>query len=120
MAVLLVGVAACGDAKLKKLSKEITSDSAFKLLRDEGKPATDSAPHIYRESRYFIDSKMYRVAYYTKTDRKEATDSSEKFEPLLDDELTPLVFVNDTLKGWGWRHWEEVAASIKLPLPPRN
>lgn len=119
LATLLVGVAACGDARLKKLSENITRDSAMKLLADEG-AAADSAPHVYRESRYLADGQMYRVAYYTKTDRKLTADTLDSVAPLLDDELTPLVFVNDTLRGWGWDKWEDVAAAIKVQLPPRR
>lgn len=119
LATMLLGAAACGDARLRKLSENIPRDSAMKLLLDEG-AAPDSSPHIYREARYLVDGRFYRIAYYTKTDRKEATDTLEKVEPLLDDELSPLVFVNDTLTGWGWDHWEDVAASIKVPVPPRR
>lgn len=119
LATLLVGAAACGDARLKKLSENIPRDSAMKLLLDEG-AVPDSAPHVYREARYLVDGRFYRIAYYTKTNRRETTDTLEKVEPLLDDELTPLVFVNDTLYGWGWDHWEDVAATINVPVPPRR
>ncbi len=119
LATMLLGVAACGDARLRKPSKDIPRDSAMKLLLDKG-AAADSSPHIYREARYLVDGRMYRISYYTKTNRKESTDTLEKVEPLLDDELIPLVFVNDTLSGWGWDHWEDIAATINLPVPPRR
>lgn len=119
LATLLVGAAACGDARLKKLSENISRDSAMKLLLDEGAPP-DSAPHVYREARYLVDGRFYRIAYYTKTDRKEANDTLEKVAPLLDDELTPIVFVNDTLRVWGWDKWEDIAATIHVPVPPRR
>jgi hypothetical protein len=118
LASLLLGVAACGDATLKKLSVNITRDSALKLLSADAAPG-DSVPHVYRENQYLVDGKFYKIAFYTPTDRKEMSDTASG-TPIAEGELTPLVFVNDTLTGWGWDHWKEVAATINLPVtPPR-
>lgn len=117
LAGILLGVAACGDAAIGKLSENISRDSTLRILAVDA-AAGDSAPHIYREDQYLVDGKFYKIAFYTATDRKQATDTVGG-APLLDDELTPLVFVNDTLTGWGWDHWEEVATIIKVPLAPR-
>ena len=115
---LLLGVVACGgDAKIGKLSANITRDSALRLLA-EVPPTSDSMPHIYREDQYLVDGKFYKIAFYTPTDRKLASDSASG-ATLPDEELTPLVFVNDTLKGWGWDHWGEVATAINVPVPVR-
>jgi hypothetical protein len=113
----LLGATACGDATLGKLSEKITRDSALKILAQD--VAGDPAPHIYREDQYLVEGKFYKVAYYTPTDRKQASDSAQG-NLLADEELTPLVFVNDTLQGWGWERWEQVAASINVPVPPRK
>jgi hypothetical protein len=113
----LLGVAACGDATIGKLSENITRDSALKILAQDA--AGDPAPHIYREDQYLVDGKFYKIAYYTPTDRKQASDSAQGAS-LADRELTPLVFVNDTLKGWGWERWEEVASTINITVPPRK
>lgn len=114
--LLLVG---CKDARLESLSANITRDSALKILSADAAPG-DSLPHIYREAQYLVDGRMYRVAYYTPTDRKEVTDTVARGEALEERRLTPLVFVNDTLTGWGWDHWEEVAATINVTVPPRK
>jgi len=113
----LLGVAACGDATLGKLSENITRDSTLKILAQNA--AGDPAPHIYREDQYLVDGTFYKVAYYTSTDRKQTADSAQG-NILPEKELTPLVFVNDTLKGWGWERWEQVAATINVPVPPRK
>jgi hypothetical protein len=114
LASLLLGVAACGDATLKKLSVNITRDSAMKILSADATPGA-SDPHVYRENQYLIEGKFYKVAFYTPTDRKETSDTAAG-NPIAEEELTPLVFVNDTLTGWGWTHWKEVATSINLPV----
>jgi hypothetical protein len=112
-----LGIAACGDARLDKLSENITRDSTLKILAQGA--AGDTAPHIYREDQYLVDGKWYKVSYYTPTDRKQASDSAQG-NIIADDKLTPLVFVNDTLQGWGWERWEQVAATINVPVPPRK
>ncbi len=113
-AVLLFGAAGCGDATIKELSANITRDSAFKILAlDLTTP--DQMPHIYKEDQFLVDGKFYKVSYYTKTDRKYASDSVAG-SVIGDRDLLPLVFVNDTLTGWGWEHWRETASAINITV----
>ena len=75
--------------------------------------------HIWAPEIHFIDGKWYKVSYYTPTDRKQGSDSAQG-NIIPNDKLTPLVFVNDTLQGWGWERWEQVAATINVTVPPRQ
>jgi hypothetical protein len=111
--LLLATTAACGDARVKKLDEGITRDSVLTILRD-GAPAVgaDSLPHVYEDAAYLVNSRNYEVFYYTKGDEVAGADS------LPAKKLTPIVLVNGTVSGWGWAHWDSVAKSIKLPLPP--
>lgn len=113
-AVLLIGAAGCGDATIKKLSANITRDSAFKILASE-LAIPDQMPHIYKEDQYLVDGKFYTVSFYTNTDRKYASDSVAG-SAIADGDLVPLVFVNDTLTGWGWDHWSETASTINMTV----
>lgn len=116
-ALAVLTFVACKDPRLDKLSENITRDSALRILAADAAPG-DSVPHIYRESQYLMNGRMYRVVFYTPTDRKQQTDTLHGGERLEERRLTPLVFVNDTLTGWGWKHWEEVAATINVPVAP--
>ena len=36
-----------------------------------------------------------------------------------DNDLTPVVFRNDSLEGWGWTHWKSVATTYNLNIRRR-
>lgn len=114
VAGMLITAVACGDSTLGKLSTNITRDSALKVLAVDA-TVGDTMPHIYREDVYLVDGKFYKIGFYTPTDRKLGSDTVGG-AALPDEELTPLVFVNDTLTGWGWDHWREVATGINVPV----
>ena len=104
---------ACADARVKNLSEGIARDSLLTILRDGGEPiGADSLPHVYEAAAYLINGRRYEVFYYTKGDEVAGADS------LSPKKLTPIVLQNDTVSGWGWQHWDSVARTIKLPLPP--
>lgn len=112
---LVVALAACGDARVKKLAEGIERDSVLAILRD-GQPVAgaDSLPHVYEVAAYLVNGRRYEVFYYTKGEEVAGADS------LPPDKLTPIVLQNDSVSGWGWPHWDSVAKSINLPLPPRK
>ena len=115
VAGLLLSAVACGDSTLGKLSTNITRDSALRVLAADA-TVGDTMPHIYREDVYLVDGKFYKIGFYTPTDRKLVSDTVGGSGAMPEDELTPLVFVNDTLTGWGWDHWREVATGINVPV----
>ena len=113
--IALAAVAGCGDARVKKLDEGIPRDSVLAILRDgQGVVGADSLPHVYEVAAYLVNSRRYEVFYYTKGDEVAGADS------LPPSKLTPIVLQNDTVSGWGWAHWDSVAKTIKLTLPPRN
>lgn len=114
LVLLLVLAAACSDARVKKLDEGITRDSVLTILRDGAAPVgADSLPHVYEDAAYLVNGKKYEVFYYTKGDEVAGADS------LPAKKLTPIVLVDGSVKGWGWKYWDSVATSIKLPVKPR-
>ncbi len=109
--VLPFVLAACGDARVKKLDEGISRDSVLSILRD-GAPAlgADSLPHVYENAAYLVEGRNYEVFYYTKGDEVAGADS------LPAKKLTPIVLVDGSVTGWGWKYWDSVATSIKLPV----
>jgi hypothetical protein len=115
LAVLgLAVIAACGDSRVKNLSEGISRDSLLTILRD-GEPVVggDSLAHVYEVAAYLVNGKRYEVFYYTKGDEVAGVDS------LPAKRLTPIVLQDGNVSGWGWEHWDSVAKTINLPLPPR-
>ena len=113
--VSTAALAACGDARVKELSKGIARDSVLTILGD-GSPVVqgDSLPHVYDVAKYLVNGQSYEVFYYTKTEEKAGADS------VPPNRLTPIVLQNDAVSGWGWEHWDSVAKTINLPVPPRK
>ncbi len=113
--LLVCLVAACGDARVKKLDEGITRDSVLTILRD-GAPAAgpDSLPHVYENAAYLVNGRNYEVFYYTKGDEVAGADS------LPAKRLTPIVLVEGSVTGWGWKYWDSVATSINLPVQSRR
>ena len=70
----------------------------------------DKITNPYRtESFMSPDGKQVDILYYY-TDQK-ASDGA-----ITDDELTPLVFHNGKLIGWGWRVLEDVKAKYEIRM----
>jgi hypothetical protein len=102
----------CGDRNISKLTVGITRDSVIKIL-GQGSSGTDSTPNVYREERYLNDGHMITMLMYSSTGKKEGT------ETIPEEELLPVVLVDDTLTGWGWEHHDSVANVNRIVIKPR-
>jgi hypothetical protein len=69
-------------------------------------------PNPYRTEIRREDDKVLEVIYYY-TD----FNFKKKGEAITDDELTPLVFENGKLIGWGWSFFEEEVNKYKIEIP---
>lgn len=100
--ILLIGavvlLAACGDARLRKLSVGISRDSTMHLMG--AKPD--------RAEAYLTGGKMIEALFYGKA----GTDSGQT----ADAELTPVVLIDGQLAGWGREEWQKVAAEHKIQV----
>lgn len=118
-AIALVGAAAslallsaCSDANIRKLNAGIPRDSVLKILA-LGSTSTDSTPNVYREERYLNDGHFITMLMYSNTGKKEGE------QTIPDEELIPVVLVDDTLTGWGWEHHDSVANANRIVVKPR-
>ena len=102
----------CGDKNISKLTVGIMRDSVIKVL-GQGSSATDSTPNVYREERYLNDGQYITMLMYSSTGMKEGA------QTIPEEELIPVVLVNDTLTGWGWEHHDSVANANRIVIKPR-
>jgi hypothetical protein len=109
IAVLIL--AACGDARVRKLGVGMTRDSALKILALDT-PTPDSLPHVYRSDRYLING-MTEIWFYTPTRAKAPKDT------VPEKDLTPIVMHDGKLTGWGWAHYDSVAKALGILVRPR-
>ena len=108
--VLLVG---CGDARIKELSPGISRDSTLRII-GSGATVEDSLPNVYRAERYLSKAQMLEVLFYSPSGEKEGRDS------MPEGRLTPIVLRDGVVTGWGWQHFDSVAAEHGIPRKPRG
>jgi hypothetical protein len=110
IAAATIALTACGDSRVRGLSEGISKDSALKIL-GEGAPEGDSLRNIYKHDRYLVEGAMYDVYLFDPKNRKAWVDKS-----VPDKELTPVVFVNNKVEGWGWGDMDELAQKHNIQV----
>ncbi|HRP08961.1 MAG TPA: DUF3192 domain-containing protein [Gemmatimonadales bacterium] len=98
--VLLVGVTACGDARLKKLSLGIDRDSVAVLM------GTDQPD---RSAGYLLDGKFLEVFYYAPRGKSLSDSAGVR-------EYSPVILADGSVVGWGWDYWGREADRLKVDL----
>ena len=112
-AVAITTLSGCQDKNIKQLTKGIARDSVLKVLA-LGATSTDSTPNVYREERYLNNGQFITMLMYTNSGIEEGQ------ETVPESDLVPVVLVNDTLVGWGWKHHDSVATANKIEIKPRD
>lgn len=97
---LLVGVAACGDARFKKLSLGIDRDSVAVLM------GTDRPD---RSAGYLLEGKFWEVFYYAPQGKTLGDSAGVR-------DYTPVVLTDGSVVGWGWDYWGREADRMRLDL----
>ena len=118
MSTALTGIAtlasaACGDARLDKLSAGIARDSALKVINEGA--SSDSMARVYKQETYLLNGKMTNVLFYNSDGIRQANDST-----LSAEKQTPIVIVDGKVAGWGWTYYDSVAKANNIPVPPRQ
>lgn len=72
----------------------------------------EKIPNPYRTETRKEKNKLHEVLFYY-TDNKKADGA------ITDDELTPLVFDDEKLIGWGWSFFEDTAQKYELKVKER-
>jgi hypothetical protein len=103
--------AACGDARIGKLSAGISRDSALKVINEGA--TSDSLARVYKQETYLLDGKQMNILFYNKDGEKQVTDSA-----LAAKEQTPIVTVDGKVTGWGWEHYDSVAKANNFTPSP--
>ena len=111
--VLAILLAACGDARIEKLSSGITRDSALTVI-NEGATG-DSLARVYKEEVYLVNGKHLNVLFYNKDGVKQQSDST-----LSANAQVPIVTVDGKVTGWGWAHYDSVAKANNIPVKARS
>lgn len=101
-ALLLSGCGAGEDPRVTNLAQGISKDSAMAVM---GGPPGD-LPEVYLKSGRLIETYMFR--------RETAPMGS--LASLTRENLTPVVLLDGTLSGWGWDHWDSVAAANQITV----
>jgi hypothetical protein len=93
-------LAACGDARLDKLSLGISKDSAAAVI--------GAIPH--RELSYLTSGKLWEVQFY-------ARGSVNPKDSVAWHKMSPVVFVDHKTVGWGWSWWAGTSKKQNIPMP---
>ena len=104
--------AACGDARVGKLTEGISRDSALTIINEGA--SGDSLARVYKQETYLYDSKLINVLFYNKDGVKQREDST-----LAAKQQTPIVTVAGKVTGWGWTHYDSVAKANSFTPSPR-
>jgi hypothetical protein len=93
-------LAACGDARLDKLSLGISKDSVAAAIGD--------APH--REVSYMTSGKIWEVQFYSRG-------SVNPKDSVPWRKMSPVVFVDHKAVGWGWSWWAGASKKQNIAMP---
>ena len=82
----------------------------FDVLQIMGTETIESVNNPYRvETPKGKDGALYEVLFYN-------TDKKKKGDLITDSELTPLVFKDNALVGWGWAFLSEVVPNYQYQI----
>ena len=95
-------LAACGDARLNKLTLGISKDSAAAAIGD--------TPH--RELSYLTAGKNWEVQLYARS-------SASPKDSIPWRKMSPVVFIDHKVVGWGWGWWGGASRKQNIPRPAK-
>jgi hypothetical protein len=95
-------LAACGDARLDKLSLGISKDSAAAAMGE--------APHTTITE--LTGGKVWDVQFYARS-AVGAKDS------VAWRAMSPVVFIDHKVVGWGWSWWGDAAKKQGIAMPAK-
>jgi len=98
-----------GEAALAEVEEGTPRDEVMALL-PQGELTVEGTFEGYRRNRYLTDGMMVEVVWLHRQGS-----AGEFEEPRAD--LTPVIFVDAVLDGWGWDHFDARADEWSLPVP---
>ncbi|HEX3926616.1 MAG TPA: hypothetical protein VHW65_01345 [Gemmatimonadales bacterium] len=94
-------VTACADARLKKLSANISKDSVAALMGD--------APHT--SASFFTSGKLWEIEFFSRGTVLPKDSIAWR-------KMTPVMFVGGKTVIWGWSALDRDAPKAGIALPP--
>ena len=101
-------IAACGggtDPRTENLAVGMSKDSAVIVMGGERPSRTDS----YLTGGKYIESMLFI----------RPGSEPEGVDTLTDRERTPVIVIDGTVAGWGWKYWDSVASGNRIQVPPK-
>lgn len=116
-AAALIALVACGDARLSKLSVNMTKDSLAAVMK--------SAPH--RTQSLLLNGKVWDVSVYDYgqkplppvTVKTSMGSDSTVADSIPWRKMSPVVTIDGKVVGWGWGWWDKESAKLRIPLVPK-
>ncbi len=103
VALLAGSLAGCRseDPRVRHLASGISRDSAVVAMGG----AEPERPYTYLVGGQYVEAMLYRRG-----------DPEGPMEDLVRDQITPIVLVDGKVSGWGWKHWDSVAAAHNIEV----
>ena len=96
------------NAKIMTLRLGMTTNEVNERIGPSQNP---SVPNPFKSELYSSGEDVFTALFfYTGTGYVSA---------IPDSDLTPVVFKNDSLEGWGWMHWKSVASNYNFNIRRR-
>ncbi|NHZ86726.1 MAG: DUF3192 domain-containing protein [Planctomycetia bacterium] len=95
--------------KLLRLSAGMSKQEVLGVMGTSTITAGDGTvvTNPYRTEMYRSNGHVFELLLYY-------TDIQKSDGAITDDELTPLVVMNDKLDGWGWSYWNDIVKKYEI------
>ena len=94
------------NAAIRLLERGMTEQEVTDRIGSSG---SSDIPNPFRSEMYPAGEDEFKILFFY-TNRTLADGDIE------DDELTPVVFKNGLLDGWGWSYWENTALRYNIRI----
>ncbi len=82
------------------------------VINHMGPSERKDIPNPFKSELYPAGNVIFKILYFY-IQRQAADDM------ITDDELTPVVFKDGKLDGWGWNYWEDTAKKFDIVVRHR-
>lgn len=98
------------NAKMRTLQAGMSEDQVIEIMGPSPDPNT---PNPYRSEMYQAEGATVKVLFFY-------TNLQAGDNIVDDEELTPVVFKNGHLDGWGWSYWQTTAERYDIRIRVRK
>jgi hypothetical protein len=102
------GVTLQNNARIMTLERGMTPEQVIEHIGPSG---NSRVPNPVRSEMYPAGDDIFRAFFFYSGTGLVAS--------ILDRDLTPVVFKNESLDGWGWLYWESTAKQFNIRIRNR-